>query len=357
MRCGVLVLAAALYSSPSYAQDECKDVLVNAVMNRLQVQKDTYYSTAILSTVDESSDSQEQQNANAGVVIEGIPISLSYADAKRLKTNISKYYSLQAIASDRSSYLLMSGQENIIKAWSDCMKGGGRGAGFSIRFKPLDGNAGKQTLLIIEYYKNNDPMIQQYDLELTSDVYLNPSFQIQANADCLKKGRIFKPNDTCTVQLITNSENPPWATSPVVFIMKAHSPVETTASYSAYLGPRAILKGESEPWPAQGTKVTGRTYSLDHGVTSPEECFYATDGWVLLEKSINITRHPEGGATVATCLPNKYPDGKEYSLDATGRRLCVTQVNGTPSRADHYCSLSITATEATTKWDPLPPSH
>jgi hypothetical protein len=43
------------------------------------------------------------------------------------------------------------------------------------------------------------------------------------------------------------------------------------------------------------------------------------------------------------------------TVDQTGRKFCLQQVNGTPSKADHYCSLDITATEASVKWDPPPP--
>ena len=276
------------------AQDECKDVLVNAVMNTLAVTKDNYYNTAILSTVNEQSDSSSDTSAGLGVVIEGIPISLSYSDAKRLKSSISKYYSLNSIARERSSYLLMSGQDVIVNAWKDCMTK--RGGGLSLRFKPLDGRTGKQTLLYIEYYKSADPTQSQLNLQLTDAPYLDKDeIEVKSGLECLKAGKVFRPGDTCTVLFLTKSA---WTTMPFVMAVKtqpasrvaaspaADAEIESNSiiSYSVYLAPRAELVGKSRPWPQDGPARTKETYSYDNAVISSVECFKPTDGYFLLKR-------------------------------------------------------------------------
>lgn len=351
----LVVSLMVLSTQSAIADDECKDVLVNKVMNELKVTKDSYYNTAILSTLNESSDEAEKTDAGLGIVIEGIPISLTYSDARRLKTSLSKYYSLNSIAQERSSYLLMSGQEVIVNAWRDCMRN--KGGGLSVRFKPLDGKVGKQTLLLIEYYKPADSTLRALNQELTSDVYIDQAMvQVKAGADCLKAKKVFRPGDTCTVLLITTSA---WTTMPIVLLTKTQGEKDgepTSASYSAYLGPRAELVGATEPWPLKGANITGRTYSFDHGNISPVECFPSSEGYSLLESTVLITARPEGGADFNTCgaLPIG-KKGKKYIFDQSGKKMCVQQVNGTPAKADHYCSLAITGTEATVKWDPPPP--
>jgi len=355
MRSTIIALAfLASFSTGAAANDECKDVLVNKVMNELKVTRDSYYNTTVLSTLNESSDEADKTDAALGVVIEGIPISLSYSDARRIKTNLSKYYSLNAIARERSSYLLMSGQDVIVNAWRDCMRN--RGGGLSVRFVPLDGKAGKQTLLIIEYYKPADSTVKALNQVLTSDVYVDPAVQVKSGGDCLKENKVFRAGDTCTVLLVTTSA---WATMPIVLLTKTQQEKDDdaiSASYSAYLGPRAALVGVSQPWPVTGAITTGRTYSFDHGVVSPVECFSSSEGFSLLESSLQITARPEGGATFATCGPMPIgKKGQKYIFDQSGKKACVQQVNGTPSKADHYCSLAITGTEATVKWDPPPP--
>jgi hypothetical protein len=347
-----------LFTHQAFPQDECKDVLVNKVMNELKVTKDTYYNTVVLSKLNQSSDQQSSTGVGLGVEIEGIPFSLNYSDARRIKANLSRYYSLNEIAQESWSYLLMSGQDVIVNAWRDCMTQ--KGGGMSVRFKPLDGKVGKQTLLLIEYIKPALPTTKALDLKLVDDVYIDPAMEVKTGAQCLKANRVFRPGDACTVLLITKDApniKPAWVTMPIVLIAETQGGEQpTTASYSAYLGPRAELVGSIQPWPAKGTYSTNRTYSFDSGVVSPVECFPSTDGYSLLENSLRIVARPEGGATYQTCTALPFGPKKEnYIFDQSGKKLCVQQVNGTPSKADHYCQILLTGTEATVKWDPAPP--
>lgn len=348
------VLFAALGASKSFAADDCKDVLVNAAMNKLEVTKDNYYNVSLLSTADQKKDDQKTSDVEAGIDIEGIPFSLSKNDASRVKSSLSTYYSLNYIAKERSSYLLMSGQEVIIAAWRDCMRN--HGGGLSVRFQPLDDKIGKQTLLLIEYYKPSDPAMKAPNLKLTTDVYVDWStVDVKDGSGCLKAGKIFKPGDSCTVLLVTKSA---WTTLPIVMLVKTVDDVPDAASniaYSAYLGPRAEVIGVTRPWPLKGSNTTKGTHAFKDTILSPVECFEASEGFVLLENNIKIVRKPKGAATLNTCYPEKTGD-KEFTFDPSGKRVCVQQVNGTPSKGDHYCSLEIKGTEVSVKWDPAPPT-
>ena len=51
-----LIVVGAVWCSPALADDECKDVLINKVMDSVSIKKDTYYNTAVLSTLDAQTD-------------------------------------------------------------------------------------------------------------------------------------------------------------------------------------------------------------------------------------------------------------------------------------------------------------
>jgi hypothetical protein len=121
---------------------------------------------------------------------------------------------------------------------------------------------------------------------------------------------------------------------------------------------RAPPEADVKPWPSKEEKasnpdisVTKETYTNKYGVISPEQCFYSDEGYVFLEGSVKIDSQPRGAASVRSCgvVPNKADPTKNYTLDGIGKRICVQQVNGMPEAGDHYCSLTITATEARLK--------
>lgn len=229
----------------------------------------------------------------------------------------------------------------------------GAKGGLSLRFEPLD-EQGIQTLLHIQYIKPNDALLKGQELQLLSDVYLSPKgTQVLANGECLKKDKIYTPGDKCTVQLLADSA---WSTLPIVMFLKTKptdgSPSNTVTART-YLAPRALLTGESRPWPSGGPAFTKETFAGEYANISPQECFDSDNGYVFLEDSISVESRPSAGATLASC--GSIIDGKKFALDKSGKRICVKQFNGAPTTGDHKCFLGITATEATVKWVPPPP--
>lgn len=346
-----LLLICVLWNSAAHAQDECKDVLINKVMDSVSITKDNYYNTALFSNLNETKDDQTEHSASGGLEIEGIPGSLSYNDASRLKTSLSKTFSFKEIVTEKSSYLLMSGQKEIVGAWRDCMSERG---GLGVRFEPQDKD-GLQTLLEIEYIRPSNPTLTALDLQLANDVYMGTGgTRVLANEECLRKDKIYKAGDVCTVLL---GEDTAWTTLPIVLFAKTKLPggqPGNSVTYKAYLAPRAELVGSTRPWPSEGAASTKRTYAGRWKVTSEVECFDASDGFVFLENSINVQARPEGSATVNSC--GSSIGNRPFALDTTGRRICVQQFNGAPNTGDHYCSLGITATEATVQWQPPAPT-
>ena len=239
--------------NPAVSSDQCKDILVNAVFNTLSVNKDNYYRTTLLSALDEKSEEDEKHNASLGVDIEGIPFYLSYSDARHLKSEISKYYNLNAIAHEKSSYLLMSGQKNRIDAWQDCISK--HGGGVSLRFEPLDGKTGTLVRLFIEYDISVDPLIHSVPIQVIKDSYIDSKLvSIKENANCLKSGKIYRPGDSCPVLLQTQSA---WTTLPINLQVKTVGKgAIANIGFSAFLGPRSRIVGSTQAWPLHDVNRT-----------------------------------------------------------------------------------------------------
>lgn len=326
-------------SGPLLAADECKDVLVNAVFNTKSVKWDSYVSTSIISDIDASSDKAKSSSADFGIPIDGIPFSIGVKDAARVRTNLSQHYNFQAVRKEVGSLLLMSGQEAIIGAWKTCMTGKSQ---LGVRFEPLDGRVGRQTLIHIEYFRpGGTATADPPSLTLAEDVYLDPGeVTVKAGAACLKKGRIFNPGDSCTVQLVVSSA---WAVVPLVLSLKSAS---TEFARTAYLPPRAEMIGETEPWADQ----TG-LYVYDNSKWGDWKCSDAQDGYVFIENSIRQQLTPGGAAMGRQSCKG------EYALDELGKKLCIRAgIIGVPVKGDWYCTARYTASKAAVRWDPPPPA-
>jgi hypothetical protein len=337
-------LALALIAPTiAHADQDCKDVLIHKVMDITDIKKNTYYSTSVLATLNRSSDQQSDKNGT--VTVPGIGDAKG-SDTEHLVTNLSSTYGLTEVSRDKSSYLIMSGQKEIIDAWRDCMR---LNSGLSLVLESFPG--GNEMLLHLEYLASSSATSNQANLELEEDVYVDKSkVDVVSGSRCLASGRIFRPGDQCDVHLITNS---PWSAFLVVFPLKKLGDSPKELSYSTYVAPRAVLEGKKQPW---GPVKTGRTAAGPRATISEEECFTADDGYTFLEDSIAIAAHPEGAGTVETCFPREMSEKKGYRLDQTGRRFCVQQVNRAKVPGDLYCSMSITATEAILSWNP-PEAH
>jgi hypothetical protein len=339
--------ALAITGAGAAHSEECKDVLVNKIMDVADVKKDTYYRTTVLTTLSESTDNQT--NSNASIDIPGIGAA-SYGDANHLAESLSSSSKFDEIRRDKSSYLIMSGQKAIVDAWRDCMKTHG---GMSLTIERLD--EGRHLLLHIVYFESSSNTADPVKLKLYRKVDIDGrEARIVSGNDCLAKGKVYGPGDECDVTLVPAS---PWSAFPMVFPVKTLSQkAPKTLSYSVYVAPRATLEARVQPWPASGPATTKRTYAWDHATFSEVECFDASDGYVLLEKSIKITPRPEGAAIVASCFSQMGGD-VPYQIEASGRRLCVRQVNRDMVQGDKYCSLSITGTQAAMHWNPEPPAN
>jgi hypothetical protein len=100
----------------AYAGDECKDVLLNKVMNSTEVKRDTYYNISLLSTLNEATDDEQKKKAAAGVDIEGIPSSFTYNDARRINSSLSSSFNLKYIAEEQR-WSCFAGQMAVWLRW------------------------------------------------------------------------------------------------------------------------------------------------------------------------------------------------------------------------------------------------
>src|SRR3977135_3104484 len=119
---GSLLPAAA----QTEAQDRCKDVLSEQAFDTPASDNNTFYSLSRFSA--EAGGSQNALGASdASFTFRGITATLSSADVEHVLRPLLSAAEWQTINQNRFAVLLMSGQEQILKAWRDCIadQGGG----------------------------------------------------------------------------------------------------------------------------------------------------------------------------------------------------------------------------------------
>lgn len=181
----ILVGVFLTSSSPlAHAKDECKDALLYPVLDSLVYNKDSYGSTALMANLDAANAERKKKGIELNVPIENIPVGLRYDSASRLKSTLSQKIKLNEIQKESVSFMLLSGQEAVIKSWRDCMKD--REPGFGLRFEPINGSNGTRAFLHVEYLAQLGPGKPTPDnLTLESDVYFEPSVSILGGRNCL----------------------------------------------------------------------------------------------------------------------------------------------------------------------------
>jgi hypothetical protein len=219
------------------AHDQCKDVLVNKVLNEIKVESDTFFWMALSSSKTQSQTSAS--NSNVGLSL-GNLVGLTGNDARNLTSQISEQFNVDSVYLNRYSILLSTGQENIIKAWSECMKD--KGGGLSAYITPVGSGKDIIDLHLVYFRSPSGPELP--DLRVVGDVYIDKmKFQPAGDYSCLRKSYLIRSGSECTVKLLTKSA---WDYDTVIIPV---SDGKSKFSVSAYIPPRPELKVEKEPWP------------------------------------------------------------------------------------------------------------
>jgi hypothetical protein len=319
----------------AYADDECRDVLVNPLFDLSTYTRDTYVSTAIIANLDSVSEEKKANNASLGAIIYGVPVDLKYSDASRVRAMLSSQYDFRAIQKDTVSLLLMSGQKNIIDAWKSCMT-----AKYSIstRVEPVEGSDGKQIVLHINYFAELSPgKPTPGPIKIASDIYIDSEkAKVLSGADCTKANYEFEPGSSCSIQFEMDSA---WTAMPIVFNLKDG---KRRFSKVTYIAPRAQIVGDIKEWHDSVGVYAHRTYTW-----SDLKCAKSEDGYVFVDNSIKYNITPKGASVENnSCVAN-------HTLDATGQRLCFkVGVMNMPAVADYYCTVDYSASQVKVHWDP-----
>lgn len=314
--------------------DECRDVLLNPILDKQTYNNDSYSSTAVLSQLNESLDKNKNASGSVGFTIYGIPFNLGYSEASNIKRQLSKKYDFNAIQKDSTSILLLTGQASIIGAWRECMASRTR---IGIRFEALDGHKGINTLMHIEYnatLKPGAPAPKTF--ELFEDVFINDDdAKVVSGRDCLKKGAIFSPGESCSVQLIMKST---WATLPILMTLKSD---EKKFSISSYLPPRARVILESKPW-----NDSSGLHVFDNSAWTAWKCQDAQEGYMFIKEAISQTLTPGGYAMGENNCRG------EADVQSEGSRVCIRAgIIGTPNAKDRWCTASFSGVQYKLSWD------
>lgn len=192
----LLLFAGIVFALPGLAQDKCSDVLVDGPFAYQNYKDDSYFNQIVwsrfLRTTYESS--KTDRDAGFGVPIGEIVLGGNYTQAQydAKKKEIQKEYFKEINASREVSVALMSGDEEVLDAWTNCMRT--RGGGISVRFEPL---TPIDVFMHVEYY--NVGIVNE--VKLLKDVVLSSDVTVTAGADCLRKKKKYVNGKPCVAQL------------------------------------------------------------------------------------------------------------------------------------------------------------
>lgn len=318
--------------------DQCKDVLINAVFDVTKVNWDRYTMVAAFSNLSNFVDKRKAKGTDVTVPIYGVPVTLGHKDASKVKAKSEQQYDFEAVEKDTGSLLLMSGQANILDAWTTCMANRG---GLGLRIQPLDKT---QLILHLVYHKRSGSGLIGIDpgpITIADDVYIPDQFATKTNGGCLQKGKVYQPGDTCKVQLVANDA---WATAAILVNVTAGTGQFTE---DAYIAPRTQLRGK----PRTVSVTADQWYSYAGPQSGPLKCVDAAEEEVFVEDTIRLDEQPAGLAVKGTTCK------AEHTIDAAATRFCVRSWVNAPGKGDHYCTGSGTIMAVKPYWDPPKPAN
>ena len=359
--------------SPSFAQfraqDQCKDVLINAVFDTKKFYHDEYFKMSHISDEKRETSRTQQQDSSIWVNYLGIPGGLSSSDKSTLRDTLAKHVDLRILFNNRTYALLQTGQKEIIDAWSMCMAN--HGGGPTVYFTEVEGNPTKVNLHIQNLRGNG---FRGADLTVARTVAIDPELgTVETRHECLMEGYPLKWGSECTVSIKTRSG---WRADTITVPLKDGD--NTHIDFPAYLAPRIKLVSEIKTWPSPQIQAAWVKNKMEPNVTGPNaikwsyggkhndnrslmytnannNCIAAEEGWLFLDgekrphkdnKNVSVSDfvHVEAQGPVGLCTVNWHiaPD-KKY--------ICIGGVLGSGMNPNpHSCSVSIIATMARFMW-------
>jgi hypothetical protein len=366
LACSGAALAIALGIAPAIAQteaqDRCRDVLARQVFSNPEVKQDTFYWLARFSAdVAQQSDSPP----DTPFKFDGITAALSQIDADHLLRPLLATTDWQTIYQNRAAVLLTSGQEPILKAWQQCLAD--QGGGLTTYFQSMGGTA---ITLHIDYRRpENGPDLPA--LKIARTLPIDPKLgKITEGSECLLRNYSYAPGKECVVKIETVSR---WITGTVSVPL---TDGKDTKEFSAYLAPRATLRGEQKVWPTEkmisdwaaahpdGNQINVLSRYADERTGARawdiSERRDAEDGWYFIEgartmsadnsyamrsDNVRVFAKTGGAASAGTCVGG-------YQIDPSGKTMLMGIGLGVSGPGESWCYVTVTATMGRLAWDP-----
>jgi BA14K-like protein len=358
----IMILASA---APAVAQVEaqqrCKDAVARGIFSNPDVKQDTLYWLARF-----SADAVGQSDsADAPFAFNGITAALAPSDVEHLLRPLLAPADWQTFYQNRMAVLLLSGQEPILKAWQQCLAE--QGGGLTAYFQAGQGS----TVELHIDYRRPDNAPELPPLKMARNLPIDPRLgKVVERPECLSRNYTYAPGKDCVIKIETVSK---WITGTVTIPL---TDGKTAADISAYLAPRATLRGEQKAWPTElMTSEWARTHPDGNPInvlsryaderTGPRPWDIsaqrdAEDGWYFVEgkrtpspdgaftlrsEDISVAAKPGGSATERDCAGG-------YKLDATAKKMFVGIGLAVSAPGPGWCYVTVTATMARLLWDP-----
>jgi hypothetical protein len=346
------------------AQDRCKDTLARQVFSNPEVKQDTLYWLARFSAeVAQQSDSPP----DTPFAFEGITAALSPTDVDHLLRPLLAPSDWQTIYQNRAAVLLASGQEPILKAWQQCLAD--QGGGLTTYFQSMAGQ-GTGVELHIDY-RRPENAADLPALKVARTLPIDPKLgKVTEGSECLLRNYSYAPGKECVVKIETVSR---WITGTVAIPL---TDGKETKEFSAYLPPRATLRGEQKVWPTEkmisdwasahpddnqinvlSRYADERTGGRPWDISARRD---AEDGWYFIEgartpspdnayalqsDNVRVVAKTGGAASAGTCVGG-------YQIDPTGKILSMGIGLSVSGSGESWCYITVTATMARLMWDP-----
>jgi hypothetical protein len=382
-RAGFALTMACLVTSNALAQsapDQCRDVLEKAVFDTLKVDNQTFYSLSYLFNEKRSNQESRESNLDASGGFEGLYGSLSTSDKASVKNELSKHIDLRVLYEMRTSILLQTGQAGIVQAWKDCMIS--RGGGPSVYFTVTKG----QPDLVDLHIENVSGNSFGSDLTIADDVFIRKNFAtVENNRECIKKGRLYKVGDQCTVKLAMPSA---WSYGKITVSFTNN---QITRNFEAYLAPRAQIKREVRSWPSREEETNwNETNKAPHknnvqginrivlyrqgSVVDPSRgqsdlnrnCHRLSDDWLFVEGKRRLMEPGKSTYESDSVRPAFTFGGKpesaahckmNWEIRSENKEICIGGSLGTGMNPNaQSCEATLRAEVVRYYWEPSPPA-
>jgi hypothetical protein len=352
------------------AQDRCREVLAEQSFDPTAGENSTFY---VLSRF--SAEAGGQQNSpnppEARFAFPGITAALSTTDVGQMLRPLLPAAEWQTISQNRFPVLLLSGQEQILKAWRDCIAD--QGGGLTVYFQAVSGKPTTVELHIDYRRPEAGSDLPAWRVERNRPI--NPKWgRVVERPECLQKNYTYAPGQECIVKIETVSA---WSAGNVTLTL---SDGKATKDVSAYLAPRATLRGEQKGWPTNkmisdwarahpndnpinvlsryaDEKTGARAWDLT-AQREVETGWYFVEGrrtmsadnaYALQSDDVHVDVKPSGSANSRDCVGG-------YRIDPAGKILFMGIGLGPAVSGPSWCHVTVTATMAKLVFDPPPPA-